>query len=396
VPASPPALDILVVNWLDRENPESGGAETHLHEVFGRLAAHGHRVTLLCSGFAGAPARVELDGIEVHRTGRRYSFTLKALPYFRRHLSRRPFDVIVEDLNKVPLFTPRWTARPVVLLVHHLFGTTAFQEANLPLATATWLLERPVPRVFRGLPVIAVSESTRADLVERGMDPAWIRVVPNGIALDALTPDGALPRFPEPTALYLGRVKKYKRVDLPLRAMALLRDRGKPGRLLIAGRGDHVDGLRSLAGELGLAEDRVAFLGFVDDAQKLELMRRTWVHVLTSPKEGWGIANLEAAACGTATVASDSPGLRDSVVDGRTGYLVPHGDVEALADRIGQLFERPALRDELGLQARAFAEGFSWDASAEGVLEVLRRAVVESRASGRGAAALAPSREKRT
>ena len=110
---------------------------------------------------AGAAPRVELEGIEVHRTGRRYSFTLKARPYFRRHLAQRPFDVIVEDLNKVPLFTPRWSDRPVVLLVHHLFGATAFQEAALPLAAATWLMERPVPRVYRDLPVIAVSGSTK-------------------------------------------------------------------------------------------------------------------------------------------------------------------------------------------------------------------------------------------
>ena len=376
--ASPPALDILLVNWLDRENPQSGGAETHLHEVFGRLVRWGHRVTLLCSGFEGAPARVELDGIEVHRTGRRYSFTLKARPYFRRHLADRPFDVVVEDLNKVPLFTPRWSDRPVVLLVHHLFGATAFQEAALPLAAATWLMERPVPRVFRDVPVIAVSGSTRDDLVSRGMDPGRIRVVPNGIELETYTPDPSVPRFAEPTALYLGRVKKYKRVDLPLRAIARLRDRGVPGRLLVAGRGDHVDELQALARQLGLGEDRAVFLGFVDDAQKLELFRRAWVHVLTSPKEGWGIANLEAAACGTPTVASDSPGLRDSVEHGRTGYLVPHGDVEALADRMGALFTDAALREALGRQARAFAAGFSWDASARGVLEVLRRRVVES------------------
>jgi glycosyltransferase involved in cell wall biosynthesis len=372
------ALDILVVNWLDRENPQSGGAETHLHEVFGRLVRWGHRVTLPCSGFAGAPARVQLDGIDVHRTGRRYSFTLKARPYFARHLARRAFDVVVEDLNKVPLFTPRWTDRPVVLLVHHLFGATAFQEAALPLAAATWLLERPVPRAFRGVPVIAVSASTRDDLVSRGMDPACIRIVPNGIDLEAFAPDPAVARFPEPTALYLGRVKKYKRVDLPLRALALLRDRGVAGRLLVAGRGDHLDALRSLARQLGLGEDRVVFLGFVDDARKLDLFRRSWVHVLTSPKEGWGIANLEAAACGTPTVASDSPGLRDSVEHDRTGYLVPHGDVAALADRLGALFGDASLRDELGRRARSFAAGFSWEASARGVLEVLRGQVVES------------------
>ena len=380
--APPPSLDILVVNWLDRENPQAGGAEAHLHEVFGRLVAWGHRVTLLCSGFPGAPERARLDGIEVHRTGGRYSFALAARRYFRRHLAERLFDVIVEDLNKVPLFVPRWTDRPVVLLVHHLFGTTAFQEASLPLATATWMLERPVPRAFRNLPVIAVSGSTRDDLVGRGMDPARIAVVPNGIDLNTYAPDPMATRFDEPTVLYLGRVKRYKRVDLPIRAIALLRDRGVPARLVIAGRGDHVEALQTLTRALGLGGDRVRFEGFVDDPRKIELFRRAWVHVLTSPKEGWGIANLEAAGCGTATVASDSPGLRDSVADGRTGYLVPHGDVPRLAARMEEILTRPALRDGMGAEARAFAQGFSWDASARGVLEVLRRHVVASGASG--------------
>jgi hypothetical protein len=136
-------LRILVVNWQDRENPLAGGAETHLHEIFGRLAAWGDDVTLLCSSFPGASPLAQLDGMETHRTGGRYSFAIQARRYFRSHLRHRPFDVIVEDLNKVPLFTPFWSGTPVVLLVHHLFGGTAFQEASLPVAAATWLLERP-------------------------------------------------------------------------------------------------------------------------------------------------------------------------------------------------------------------------------------------------------------
>ena len=238
--------------------------------------------------------------------------------------------------------------------------------------------------------MVAVSGSTRDDLTARGMDPARISVVTNGIDLEIFRPDPAVPRFLEPTALYLGRVKRYKRVDLPVRAVALLRDRGVPVRLLIAGRGDHVEALERLAAQLGLGEDRVRFLGFVDDREKTESFRRSWVHVLTSPKEGWGIANLEAAACGTATVASDSPGLRDSVLDGRTGFLVPHGDVAALADRMEALLTRPDFRDEMGARARSFAEGFSWDASARGVLEVLRREVVGYSGSGLESVPAAP------
>ena len=162
-------MRILVVNWLDRQNPQAGGAEAHLHETFGRLARRGHEITLLASGWKGCDPRAELDGIGVHRTGARYTFSLAAPRYFRRALGDTPFDVVVEDLNKVPLFTRYWTSAPVVALVHHLFGTTAFQEASFPLAAATWLLERPIPFVFRTAPMIAVSASTREDLGRRGL-----------------------------------------------------------------------------------------------------------------------------------------------------------------------------------------------------------------------------------
>lgn len=352
------------MNWQDRENPLSGGAEIHLHEVFGRLAARGHEVTLLVSGWDGAPAHAELDGMDVHRAGGRHTFSLAAPRYFRRHLAGRPFDLIIEDLNKVPVFTQFWSRTPVVLLVHHLFGRTAFQEAGVPLAAMTWLLERPLPRLYRGLPVQAVSESTADDLVARGFSRSKITVIENGVDLDFYSPDPAVPRFEEPTALYLGRLKKYKRVDLILRAVALLREQGVAMRLLVGGRGDQRAGLERLARELDI-EDRVEFAGFVSETDKRTLFRRAWVHVLTSPKEGWGISNMEAAACGTATVASDSPGLRDSVRDGETGFLVRHGDTAALADRLRAVLQDPALRDRLGANARAFAARHSWERSAD-------------------------------
>ncbi len=356
-------MRILVVNWLDRANPQAGGAEIHLHEVFGRLARRGHDVTVLSSGWAGSAEREALDGLDVRRSGGRYTFNIAAPRYYRRALRGMRFDVVVEDLNKVPLFTPLWTTAPVVLLVHHLFGGTAFQEASLPLATATWLLERTVPRVFRFAPTVAVSHSTREDLRRRGLRAQEIEVIPNGVDLDRYTPDPSGQRYPEPTLLYLGRLKRYKRIDLILRAVASLRSRGVPCRLLVAGSGDHREALEALTDRLGLG-DRVRFLGFVDHETKLELFRRSWVHVLTSPKEGWGIANVEAAACGTPTVASDSPGLRDSVRDGETGFLVPHGDVSGLADCLKRMIADEALRRRLGLQARGFAEGFAWDRSA--------------------------------
>ena len=326
----PGGLRILVVNWLDRENPFAGGAETHLHEIFGRLARGGHEVTALVSGWPGCEPRARLDGIDIHRAGRRYTFSLAGPRYYRRALASRRFDVVVEDLNKAPVFARYWTGRPVLLLAHHLFGSTAFEAAPWPVAIATWLLERPIPRVFADCEAVAVSPSTRDDLVRRGLSAERITVIPNGIDLEWFTPDPEVRRSDAPTLLFLGRLKAYKRVDLVLMAIDRLARGGVRVDLLVGGMGDEAEALRRLSVSLGIS-DRVRFLGFVSEERKLELLRSCWVHVLTSPKEGWGIANLEAAACGTPTIASDAPGLRDSVLDGRTGLLVPHGDVDGLA-----------------------------------------------------------------
>src|SRR5215218_437587 len=119
-----PSVKILLVNWQDRENPQAGGAELHLHEIYGRLARRGHDVHLLCGGWPGCPATAELDGIRVRRAGTRSSFPLHAQQAWREHFAALGVDAVIEDINKVPLYTPRWGARRVVGVVPHLFGAT--------------------------------------------------------------------------------------------------------------------------------------------------------------------------------------------------------------------------------------------------------------------------------
>jgi len=348
---------ILLVNWQDRENPQAGGAEIHLHEIFGRLAGAGHQVTLVCGGWPGCPPRATLDGIAVHRVGTRYTFPFVARRYFRRAFAPGDFDVLVEDVNKVPLFTRGWGVRRTVVLVPHLFGGTVFQEAPWPMAAAVWLAERPLPRAYRGVPFQAISESTADDLAARGVPRTAVRIIYPGIDAEHFTPDPAA-RAPAPTFAYLGRLKRYKGVDLVLRAFA--RVRHPEAELLVAGAGDYRPALERLAASLAVG-GRVRFLGRVSEADKLDLLRRSWALAFASPKEGWGITNLEAAACGTPVVASNSPGLRESVRDGETGYLVPHGDVGAMAARLEALAADPALVTRLGGRGRAFAASFTWE-----------------------------------
>ena len=368
-------MRLLLVNWQDRENPLAGGAEIHLHEIFGRLAAQGNHVTLLCGGWPGCAPRATLDGMEVLRIGTRHSFPFLARSFFRRELRSAGFDLMVEDINKVPLYTPRWGGPPVVALVPHLFGATAFQELASPLAAAVWLAERPLGRAYRGVPFEAISASTADDLAERGIPRSAVEVIYPGIDTATYTPC-ATERAAEPAFAYLGRLKRYKGVQHVIAAFAAMRN--SRARLEIAGAGDYRPTLERLAASLDLG-DRVRFLGRVSEEEKLRLLRRAWALVFASPKEGWGITNLEAAACGTPVVASNSPGIRESVHDGETGYLVPHGDVSAMAAAMDRIAGDPALVTRLGAAARRFAETFTWERAADQTAAHLYRVLAARR-----------------
>ncbi len=357
-------MNILLVNWQDIENPQAGGAELHLFEIFGRLVARGHRVRLICSGWAGAKPDATVRGIQIHRVSGRHGFALAGRRAVRRALAVERPDVVVEDINKLPLFLAGLTDLPFCAIVPHLFGSTAFQEASWPMAAAVWLAERPLALAYRRAGFHSISESTRDDLVARGVPAGRIRVIHPGVDSRQLTPGPPGSRAATPAFLYVGRLKRYKGVDVALRALALAR-RSRPDLVLdVAGAGDYRPALEALAAELGLGA-AVRFHGYVSDAEKISLLRRAWANVFPSPKEGWGITIVEAGACGTPSLASDSPGLRDSVRHGQTGFLVPHGDPDGLARRMLELAGSPALVERLGMGARRFAEEHTWERAAE-------------------------------
>lgn len=369
-------MRVLLVNWNDRENPHSGGAEVHLHEIFGRLAARGHLIDLVASGWPGASPRAELDGMSVSRIGGRHTFALFARPAVRAMLRADAYDIVVEDVNKLPLYLTNLTALPFCAIVPHLFGTTAFAEANWAMAAIVWAAELPLARGYRRAAFHVISESTRDDLVRRGVPADRISVIYPGVDAGWYCPDPAVTRAPEPSFLYLGRLKRYKGVEIALRALAEVRQTRPDVTLDIAGQGDDRPRLERLADTLRIAS-AVRFLGFVPAEEKRRLMRRAWAVVLPSPKEGWGISNVEAAACGTPAIASDSPGLRESVRPGETGFLVPHGDVPALSARMLGLAGDPGEVERLGRAARAFAAGLSWERAAQATEAHLERVIAQ-------------------
>ena len=121
----------------------------------------------------------------------------------RRALGAERPDVVVEDINKLPLFLAGMTRCPFCAIVPHLFGETAFEEAPWPMAATVWPAERPLARAYRRAAFHAISESTRDDLVARGVPARAGPGDPSGRrrrALHARRPtDGAPPRRPSCT-----------------------------------------------------------------------------------------------------------------------------------------------------------------------------------------------------
>jgi glycosyltransferase involved in cell wall biosynthesis len=359
---SPQACRVLILNERDIRHPASGGAELHVFEIFSRLAARGYEVRLVAESFEGAAEREDVMGIQVERVGRVPLYYPKAASFCRRATRAGEVDVVVECLNKLPFLSPLYASAPVLGLSHHLFGTTAFQQVAFPIAAAVWATEKAIPRVFRNRPLITISDSSKQDLVQRGVDASQISVSLCGIRWPGVDARLDVPR--PMRVVYLGRLAHYKRIDVMLRALAELRPRFPDLEVVIIGRGPAQAKLEALAGEVGLAEC-TRFTGFVSDSERDELVAGARVCVCPSEKEGWGLTVIEANAVGTPVVAADAPGLRDSVRHEETGYLVTTGDIDGFADRIGALLEDEAGWRQMAEAALKWSRRFDWDVAAD-------------------------------
>ena len=364
-------MRILIVNWQDITNPLAGGAEVHLHEVFERIAALGHEVTLFCSGFPGAPREEDRRGLHIIREGGRYLFNFRFAWRWLTRLRLSGFDIVVDDMNKIPFFTPLLVGRTVHGLTHHLFGKSIFLEVNVVLASYVFLMESLAVSLYRRMrvPFIVGSPSTRQELLARKFPASDIVLIPYGVDHARHVPGTA--KDPAPLIGYFGRLKRYKSVDHLLQSLPAVAARVPGLRVVIVGDGDDKPRLMAMAQELGVAP-LVSFTGFVSEEEKIRILQRLWCCVTTSSKEGWGLTVIEANACGTPVVASRVEGLRDAVKDGETGLLFEYGDVPTLSGKILDVLTDARLRERLTHNAIAWAARFDWDTAAADTLRCLQ------------------------
>lgn len=358
-----------MLSWRTPGHPQAGGAESLTHEILRRAVERGHSVTWRSASWPGAAATDELDGIAISRSGRQWTVHARAWPWARRRLSE--FDVVVDQINTIPFFTPLWVPR--VMRRMFIFQTAREywwrQTRGLfrLIAPIGYLLEPWYLRTYRRTRAITISGSTRDELIALGFPRDAVVVLP--MAADVPVTEPLPEKDWAPSVVVIGRLEPAKNVEESIEAFAGFQAAEPEATLEIVGAGapDYREKLERFVRKLGL--QGVTFHGRVSEQTKQEILARAWLHVFCSHREGWGLTVTEAAAVGTPSVGYDVPGVRDSIADPR--MLGVRKDPASLAALMTRLRGDRATYDEVRLAAWERARTASLEATADRFLEAL-------------------------
>lgn len=362
-------VKILIFNWRDIKHIWAGGAENYLHELSRLWVKQGYQVTVFCGNDGKNPRYEVVDGVQIVRRGGFFTVYFWAVLYYIFRF-RGFYDLVIDSENGIPFFTPLYVGRSKLLLIHHIHQEVFRNHLPWHLATfASFLEGKLMPYVYKNQKVVTVSESSKQEILKLGKNIfGIIEIVNPGIHNHKFL---NLKKTKEPSFLYLGRLQPYKNIEVAIKAFADVLINHKEAVLTIAGFGESMNSLKKLTLDLAI-EKSVIFTGRVSEDKKYELLAESWVMVQPSMIEGWGITVIEANASGTPVIASNVNGLRDSVVDGRTGLLIKPKDVKMFSKAMVDLIENREFRDYLSEQAQKWALNFSWEKSASKFLSIIK------------------------
>lgn len=361
-------MNILILNWRDTKHSWAGGSELYIHELAKRWVKQENKVTLFCGQdiVSFLPEKEVIDGINIIRKGGKFSVYLWAFIYYFKYF-RKNTDLIIDVENGVPFFTPFYSRKKKICLVYHVHAEQFFYELGFPLNIIGFLLEKYVfPLVYRNIPILAISKTTKNELVKLRFKKEKITVVYPGVDLRNRVNHEA--KYKKPTILYLGRIKKYKRIDKLIHVFEKIYKLNPKARLMIAGWGSEAPMISDFVMKSKLRKS-IDIMGPVSENEKAKLYAKAWVFVNPSLHEGWGISVIEANLHGTPAVAFKVTGLSDSIVDGKTGYLCK--DELDMANKILTLIDNKPLLQRFSKQSREWALKFDWDNAADKSLKLI-------------------------
>ncbi len=350
------SLRILCLNWRCIRNPEAGGAEIYTHMLLGGFSKLGHEVFLLTSRVPGLPIVENISGYTVVRCGNKFTVYSKAYMKYLKYFKGK-VDVVVDEVNTIPFLTPVYVHEPIIMFIHQLAGKAWFYHTPPPIALAGYVFEPVLLSPYRkARVVVTVSESSKRS-IEGIVDGNRVSIVKPAPSIHK---PKVIDKAEYPQTCYIGRVVPYKRIEDQILAARLVSSKVEGYKHVIAGRGwpKYLRKLKQMALKLGL-NGVVEIKGEISKEEKIELLSSSWLFIYTSYGEGYGIAGLDAATCGTPVIAYRTRGLVDLAND--TGaLLVDMGDINGLADTIMLLLRNHELRDKISRRAQAYTEKWSW------------------------------------
>ena len=379
------------------EYPTAGKSSYGLQPVFVNLseeqARMGYEVHVIARRSPGQPSRESVNGVEVHRVSSPYNVT--ALDLSTR-LTRGEKDWVLHPHATSGIFlnvTHRVMPTP---LVCHSHGTSRSHDAPVSMGGD----EVQINRSGRGVAfhmlrerilwssadrLLVVSRAVKDDVTQYyGLDPGRIRVVYNGVDSQIFSPgNGApLPAQIEGLAgkriiLFVGHFGLRKGIFFVIRAMKQVRAEFPDAHLVCIGgtpawlgQKDYKQMLQAEAQRNGV-EGCVTLLEAVKNVELVEFYRHSEVFVLPTYYEAFPKVVVEAMACGKPVVATRTGGIPELVSEGQTGFLVPFGSPDAIAERLTHLLGDDSLRAAMGGRGREAVESqFTWHAVAERVRNV--------------------------
>lgn len=370
-------LSILIFNWRDTKHKWGGGAEVYIQQLAKEWVKDGNHVTLFCGNSGKALADEVIDGVKIYRRGGFYMVYFWAFIYYIFKFRGR-YDIIIDSENGLPFFTPLYAKEKKFLLIHHVHQKVFRKSLVWPFsAFASFLEAKVMPIVYKNTEVITVSPSSRDEIMKHKLTKKTPAIVYNGVDHSLFKP---AKKNVQPLILYVGRLQYYKSLNIFIKAAKKVLEKVPKAEFIIAGEGEERSNLQKYVAKLGLSE-KIKFTGFISTEEKVSLLQKAWVFVNPSLMEGWAITTIEANACGTPTVASNVPGLRDSIKNPHTGLLVPYGNIEKFAEKIELMITDNKIRKEMSEASVDWAKKYAWDESAQEFYKLMQNQVKKDAAS---------------
>jgi len=356
-------MNILILNWRDIKNPLSGGAEISLFEHAKYWQKKGAHIIWFASSFKGAKKEEHIENIIIIRRGSHYTVYIYALFFYLRYLKNK-VDVVVDNFHFIPFFTPLYIKRKkIVALINEPAKSLWFKNIFFPLSLIGYVIEPLFFLFYKNISFITSANSIMSELEEFGIKKQRINVIPHGVTIS--NKKKKLSKEKNPVIIYLSQVSPDKGIEDAIRAFFIIHKTRKNVKLWVVGKAKdrkYELYIKKFAEKLNL-KDSIVFFGFVEEEKKFDLLKKSWVLIHTSLKEGWGLNVIEANAMRTIAVAYNVTGLRDSIQDGITGVLTKSNSPEAIAESIKTLINDSLKYKFLSRNAYNWAKSFSWEGS---------------------------------